>query len=319
MLGRPVIIAIVFATASCIGPPEHVPVNPFADATVDSGPDLATARDTGDGGRDAADFATRCGACADDRICDPRSGECVQCLVDAHCATGACEANTRTCVQCLESTSCLGAGAARCAENFTCQPCEAPTDCAHIAGRSACNEEGRCVECAAGQVDACGAFACNPRTQVCTATQAHSLELCEPCEADAECATGFACVAMRWGGELLHDGMTGYCLPEYVSADLGCPNTTRLQAVYTDTASLDDPNLRDFCAPALTTCAALSDWGKNCAAAAECGLGLGDAECAKTEGIPQSRCNWRCTADIDCPSGLPCLPTSDGYSICGPQ
>lgn len=94
--------------------------------------------------------------------CDAASGQCGECLQDAHCtAPQRCEASTRRCVECTaaDSRTCSAAGAGvACLEGGTCG-CRTSADCG---GRSrACDPTvGRCVPgcevgdttCATGEV-----------------------------------------------------------------------------------------------------------------------------------------------------------------------
>ncbi|MGE0791637.1 MAG: hypothetical protein AB7S26_38535 [Sandaracinaceae bacterium] len=79
-------------------------------------------------GRDAADVdAAACGVACESPTpyCDAASGDCVECLANADCATGVCEANA--CVDCRSDADCP-ASAPEC-DADACVSCRGRTDC----------------------------------------------------------------------------------------------------------------------------------------------------------------------------------------------
>lgn len=102
-------------------------------------------------------------------------GRCVQCVVNADCRTGVCDATSNRCVGCTSDADCGGAAPVCDLGTRMCRPCDmarasdcrAPTPACATTGRDA----GRCVQCTAANTSACmGATpACDAETNRCVA------------------------------------------------------------------------------------------------------------------------------------------------------
>jgi hypothetical protein len=135
-------------------------------------------------------FANTCVECISqndcDRLCDPVSGQCVQCFVredgqsvgclagsegsvcktsrvpgrnrcveclqDYDCASSSggpsCDLEDNRCVGCLEDAHCTDREWPHCGEELVCTGCEGESHCAHLPGTPLCRQDtGACVEC----------------------------------------------------------------------------------------------------------------------------------------------------------------------------
>ncbi len=79
--------------------------------------------------------------------CHPDTGECVECVDENDCETGACDSDTHTCEGCTTNDECASADASLCDDSTnTCVACEQDEHCAHFGDDHLC-EAGTCTEC----------------------------------------------------------------------------------------------------------------------------------------------------------------------------
>ena len=303
---KPILLLIGIALfAGCLTPPERVPPRDAGVDAVSDEPDVGGVDDV-TLAEDLLDHDAPppCGGCAGELVCHVDTGSCVECVTGADCASGVCEPVSTTCVDCIDPSSCVSASASRCADNFECTSCLVDDDCAHISDRTAC-ANGTCVACTATNDTGCDGNACNPRTLTCTSTPIRSLETCEPCVTDNECATGWFCVVMEFDTQVRHNGESGYCLR--VLDQSPCEPGTRVTTM-SQLPSIDDPTIRSFCSPRqnLTTCEALLDWRKDCETDDDCGAEPGDARCAELDGLSEKLCTYPCQDPSDCLDSAVC-------------
>ncbi|MGE0791633.1 MAG: hypothetical protein AB7S26_38515 [Sandaracinaceae bacterium] len=248
-----------------------------------------------DAARDASDTdAGPCGVCAAPTpVCDESTGDCVGCLVMNDCGgtTPQCDPVMHECVACLSSADCADPDNARCAADHTCQPCTDSMQCMGITGTEVCNS-GTCVECTDADATACGTRACTSMN-VCSAYDSDTQELCEPCDADANCLTSdnAYCVPMSYMGT----DRGGYCLADDTP---GCNQPYSITLMGRTT--LSGRTGARYCGlnEALTTCEAVRALLDNTA----CPGGL-DSECPQPGGLCRrvgslnNRCTYPCGGD----------------------
>ncbi|MGB5811812.1 MAG: hypothetical protein WBG86_14840 [Polyangiales bacterium] len=245
--------------------------------------------------------------------CDEDTDTCVQCTADdTRACTGdtpACDANANVCVGCVTTTDCTQPSAPRCdTENDVCIECQSPADCDHIPDAPIC-DEGTCVQCTPeNEATDCEGNSCNPTTLTCTSTAIASLETCEACVSDTECAeTGNRCVAMEYQGDPFPDSQTGFCLK---TTEGGCEQPFSITLA--DGVSFSGPPVEDYCGinTDLATCPAVHALVDN----QRCNGGQ-DEECPQPSGLCrevgnlQDRCTYPCESVVECledqPAGRP--------------
>lgn len=201
---------------------------------------------------------------------------------------------TLTCVGCIGNADCTDPTTSTCGAAMTCEPCTDAAGCAHLTGTPIC-DDGTCVECSAADDSACGANSCDPATGTCTSTPKASVDQCEPCVADSECMTDFACVPMQFQGT---DRATGFCLPV---DNGGCSAPLPVSVTRTSLSGVSG----DYCTlnEALTTCEGMLDYNTpNCTDASDCGNpNLDDALCEPID-FDVAHCTIGCDASEQCPS-----------------
>lgn len=206
------LLAVLFAAAlsgcTCTA-------DPCAGVTCDGGTcvDGTCGAPLPDGGR-VCEKDDDCAGGAPRTHCEPASGQCVQCLVAAHCpepesqicevathtcaprprcgadadcadlpGTPHCEPDSGRCVVCTEDAQCVGTQ--QVCRSFTCQldVCATDADCDPYPGTPICRTTtGRCVECT--------------ESAQCPEGEACSQAVCVPvgaCSRDADCAAGLQC------------------------------------------------------------------------------------------------------------------------------
>lgn len=135
-------------------------------------------------------------------VCDP-SGECVECLVDAHCSapSPACDPITRRCVPCRGAIGCTAPYVCSPSAPVCVLPCMDGNDCPGFIDAcranvcSACNDPEDCAEgmfCDVphGRCVACLSDAnCGGTTLKCNQATGQ----CEACVRNLDCASGGVC------------------------------------------------------------------------------------------------------------------------------
>lgn len=287
-----------------------------ASSTVDQGPEAQCGGSCG-AAQVCDPTSGRCEACIVDEHCEGQvchEGECVDCRADADCAAPfVCDVGgSHACVRCVDDGDCTDPDAPVCDAENRCAPCAVHADCEHLTDTPICGPRGTCVQCLDDDETtraACGGRSCDPSTRACTNVPTQSVDVCEPCSADSECAEGHACVQMTFDTQPVQSGAaSGFCL--LVTEDGRCPRPYR--HVLELRSSLSSNDLRTFCAvnEQLTTCVALLHYvnDRECQVADECGVsGFPDGRCNE-----QMRCTIPCSLPAHCPEGVEC---EDG--ICG--
>jgi len=129
-------------------------------------------------------------------ICNESHGDCVECVLDGDCPTGACDAFTNTCVECVDDGDCptgvCDTGNHTCVECIddgdcangvcdtttnTCVDCNQDSDCPN---GQLCDEPNHtCVDCLE-TTDCPDGTVCDPTSHTCE----------PPCSTDADCPQG---------------------------------------------------------------------------------------------------------------------------------
>jgi hypothetical protein len=169
-----------------------------------------------------------------------------------------------------------------------------------------CNEtSATCVACTADTESArCGAFSCRQSDGTCTTTTRATLDTCDPCEADSECATGRRCVEHVFMGT-----STGsFCFLDASTG--GCGDTDGTRRPYrtrTMLTSVDGVTATYCMPPVSTTCTGIRDTqSKSCTTSEMCGEdSLADGYCP-TIGSGAGLCSYECGGAVDCRSTLNC-------------
>jgi hypothetical protein len=282
--------------------------------------DPATSRcNAGTGLCSACQLDGDCNAIAGARACSGgANARCVECTSDAFCASNpngrACNTTTNSCVECVTDAHCPGAGASRCLDN-QCVPCVndgGGSHCGHIVSGatvlgvcdvSAGANAGVCVQCTGPQRAACGTFACNSQTKVCSPFQVGSASLCGDCVSDAHCPSTQRCALEQFDGSSLGQYS---CFPVDQAGD--CPQTPFAGL---NTVSTIDGVSEALCLLRQTTCAGFNQAAnRNCTVDTDCGEdGLDDGRCdVALTGL----CTIPCISGLDCPSGGGCSGGSCG-------
>jgi hypothetical protein len=130
------------------------------------------------------------------------SGQCVQCVNDAHCGPGAprCDTMIHRCVACIATTDCVGGDV--CKTGLCAHPCTTAAGCPVNASRC---DDGACVQCDDGL-----GCAGSPAGPYCVT---HS---CASCRTDADCS----------GATPRCDAVAHRCVQCAVAGD--CPATAPL-------------------------------------------------------------------------------------------
>lgn len=135
--------------------------------------------------------------CASGQVCHPTRHACVECVENGDCSAGVCDPSSFTCVECYDATHCSDAGRPICdPATRTCVACLGNTDCPATAGFCA---SGVCVECLSGAD-------CDATRPVCGTDGS-----CGPCSFDTDCGPGMGCVM-------------GACVPSDCAIDSDCPS-----------------------------------------------------------------------------------------------
>lgn len=302
------LLALTAAASGCVtyeGTCAEDPDNRFC-TEADGGSDADGGMDGG--GADAGPCGVACEGSTP--VCDEASGDCVQCTEAEPGAcegssTPLCDPSTNTCAQCLAPTDCPEVDAPACVEG-ACGPCTDDLQCADRAATPVCDEaSGRCVACTADtEVTECGSFSCSLLTNECTTTDRASLDTCDACEADSECAAGRRCVLHTFeGADVGH-----FC---FLDASMGgCGDTDMTRRPYRTRTELDsiDGVTATYCMPPVTTtCQGIRDTqSETCALDTDCGEdGLDDGYCPLI-GPGMGLCSYLCGGAVDCANPLSC-------------
>lgn len=280
-----------------------------------------------DGDAGSADASACDMACTGDRsICDPDTGECVECTEadTSACATGEDFCNEMgECVECRTSTDCPE-GTPIC-DRGTCQPCSTRTECAdRDPALPVCDMgAGTCVQCTTEDASECPEGVCKP-DGTCSDHPAEQVA-CRACDTDANCAEGLLCVELRFGGEpygsfcqwrrdAAPPGPDGQCADERMASQPWYLLVPGAESVDDETA--------DICTLRTTTCPAFLQHQTEVTGCEEpfdddaaCGVeGVSDGRCRDNPG-GNPRCTYPCAADEDCPSPFTC-PAPGGDRVC---
>jgi hypothetical protein len=236
-------------------------------------------------------------------LCHEEKG-CVECLESTDCAGQTehktCDPISNNCVECVDSTGCPTLLRSRC-DDGTCRPCRFNDECSHFRQYPICHYN-KCVACLSTK-DCKGPggelYVCDTKNQNCTATQAYTRGVCEPCSTDDECAIGIC--ASNFNGS--------FCFESYVE---GCsPPFT-----YKEARRIDSDVKTTICGLNVSSCAGYLKHGDACTADADCGSPFSGAG----EQCVSGTCRMRCESHEDCPSGNACTlrSASGSYPYCYP-
>jgi hypothetical protein len=264
--------------------------------------------------------------------CDTTSNTCVACVGNVDCKDAAkpfCDQAAAQCVACLKSADCTDAKASVCSAG-ACTACTADADCSNIAGKGVC-DAGTCVQCTGKKFAACGLdngtpLVCDSLMRMCTPNKQHSVGLCQPCVADAQCNAGEMCVLDKFGtpskdvGYFCHwkKGDTANGAPSDCFASGKPYSGTQIGAV-----SIDG-DISDLCTLRVSTCLARNQFGaKDCKVSnlpsdAMCGFSPAkDSKCAQVPSSSSYRCTMACSTTDDCPQFA--CDTGASPSVCALQ
>ena len=192
---------------ACVEACRRNPTDPLCSPADDAGTDSGAADS---GAADSGTDAGPCGLCEGGLLCDPSTGDCVQCLGHDDCdgATPVCDPDAHTCVQCLGHDDCTDPAAAQCDDSHTCVPCTMDNHCTQ-GDRRFC-AEGTCVQCDAdSETAACADKVCDIEAGTCSDADPRSAIECEPCLSDLHCEDGLRCVPLNYKGA----PHGNFCLP----------------------------------------------------------------------------------------------------------
>ena len=241
---------------------------------------------------------------------------CVQCLSETECTLVAgkpfCQDNS--CVGCLTHDDCPDSGAAQCdPATSTCIACSDSTHCTEDGARVCA--QGTCVECGAGEEDACGPNVCDIDSGTCTDLPQGETGLCQPCISDRQCSAGRVCVPMTFSSEAGPVHVGNFCLWRLDATEGGAPNgdclTTRPYVAQRDEVNTLSGQTLSVCSLRTTTCEALNHFRmKSCMTPFEsddeCGVPDLDDGLCRVRDVDGNQCTIPCGSDDDCETGFAC-------------
>jgi hypothetical protein len=344
-------VLLLSATAACYLSPDSTPTDESSASatTLDGGlADGSAQVDTGpvDAGCTTNDFCSAtaplcsggdCVACQQHEDCARfvetpacgASGSCVACAPGQKKLCGeqtpACDPNTSRCVQCVADADCGSDQAPACQPDLACGKCEDDAQCARF-GKVCDARTGGCVACHPETEEAdcrtdkacdpeladCAGTACDPKTLSCTSKPRGSVNTCQSCVSDSECAASHGCIPLFFGEGATREELGGYCMKV---AATGCmrPYGTPLTR-----DSLSGKPAQPYCglSELYASCEALRalDENKTCTGTDDsCGVDGGRCE---TVNFIANSCSYACRSALECPPEVPCGgPAEDRY--CG--
>ncbi|MFO0729359.1 MAG: hypothetical protein U1E65_36605 [Myxococcota bacterium] len=268
--------------------------------------------------------------CGFGRVCDPSTGQCLECLTDTDCGPGracdtvhgftcqiqcrtgrcfggqVCDMNQNLCVDCLASTDC-NAGQVCDTGRATCVECISNMDCANHVGTPFCDASNACVGCRS-DADCQSTQTCDPSFHACVTTGTRGL--CEPCNADDQCGgAADLCIGTITGGGFQDRSCAIDC------TNLTCPAGFDCVSVRGGSAQQCRPSY----AMQQPSCTAIRNLGSACVFNASnqdpgCGIqNRQDAQCvldASGGGV----CTVWCNQQSDCPMGFTCTQSGPGQT-----
>jgi hypothetical protein len=239
--------------------------------------------------------------------------QCVECRTVEDCGDRGKACVQGTCVQCTANEHCTDPNASACdVATNTCVGCRAVGECGHLSETPACNvETATCVECTREESLACVNDNGEPTLCVtvpsaeqwsCSDKRAGVGIQCTDCINDAQCESGYACVAEEFDG-----ASTGQfvCLRQTLEGADGCSYPFKGVVQATSEGGISGT----FCRPALTTCQGYNHFEKGpCASDDSCGVdGVADGFCV--ENADSKVCTYECNPannELDCRTGSTC-------------
>src|SRR5690606_4774009 len=156
---------------------------------------------------------------------------------------------------------------------------------------------------------------CDPETFSCNKQLTQStLDICEPCIADAECLIGQNCIPLQYTGGSTPVELGGFCM----KLAPGCSPPFSAGAI--NRVSLSGAAATNYCGvrAKFTTCPAIADLvdGKLCAESSECGTEHSEGRCETVNLGANKKCTYSCTSSNQCVDGNACN-RSVGDKYCG--
>ncbi len=228
------------------------------------------------------------------------------CATDEDCASLGqyCDIPTSLCEACTTNAQCdLEATLPTCdVATKACRACATNEDCVGAVGGALCDvDSGQCVQCFTDA--SCGSGTCDVTTNRCTTVAPGSLQRCEPCTSDSQCAGMSACAADMYMGNRV-----GFaCMP--LPSNTQCAQTVEALRPMIEVESV--PSISGatvtVCAPNLSaTCQSVLDFNTGCQFDDDCGVpGLNDGRCT-TVAASADRCSFACGVVEECPTNRTC-------------
>ncbi len=246
-----------------------------------------------DGAAEGDAATTVCGVCPGDKpLCDEKRTECVACLSDSDCSDTA-------------AGHCFEGKCGICGNNDHCEHFD---DAHELCDRA----DGACVGCnVATEVADCGEYTCDPNTRQCTNVERNTLNPCEPCVSDTQCANPSGNVRRCVPTDFMGQPHGTFCLADRAFM----PNAKCLAPLGGATVRTSVGGVKAaYCAPVfgITTCEAVSQVGNQCAEDDDCGAtDKDDGLCRDDNGT--LRCTYGCSLSTDCLTGRSCVPDAIQY------
>lgn len=280
-----------------------------------------------------------CGPCTDD------TNACSMHGVRGICDTRAAD-ETETegqCIQCLTHSSCPN-DQPQCGTDGMCGDCDSEHETAACSGRMDgdvaipfCNTHpdrettGQCVQCVADSAidplvttcdDGATHYSCNLGLGRCTTTEVQTLQPCQECVADTECADDLGMRCVEYPIENVSPTKS-YCFYDKDEQTVGssCPSGLKPFLVEREVESVDG-FAATYCMISTSSCEGFRDAlaSKDCEDDdAACGLGDIELDGASCVGTVSTRCTYGCTSNDQCPGSQPtCSNTMGGTGVCRP-
>jgi hypothetical protein len=256
--------------------------------------------------------------------CNVSAGECVACMTDAQCPSGACDTSKHRCVACNKDADCKDSQAPVCdLVQHTCAPgCVSDANCTSPSAPHCDAPSHQCVECTtSAQCTGAVGSSCDPITLRCGCTFPWDCPGGGVCASGGTCCTPKKCPAGACGS--MNDGCgntidCGTCARGTCSSDTNGNNTCSTAG----SACTPGPGAclgTERCLPDRTTHAyvcAPDEEGQQCLASSsgDCNFLTGHSVDTYTcaGGSPFGKCAPYCVTNGDCAGTATCHPFGSG-------